>query len=501
MIHEILKSIDLIQESTLDTEIDVCQSIANAYAKSAWLLETYDGDDIDDFQCFQEMMVLEANDDTKEKEEPKENEFRKKKNGKMESMIISILKFLPRLLGVIVKKIKGLFKKEPSKIDKDLDFIREYGKNHKKQVAMGAALWMLAGAGVLSAGQNIKKKVSNINYRKKLKDINDSYTEKFSEAYNKLTPEAKKTLKQNVILKEENGEFVPYIVSVIKDADKLIEWLKTDEKIFKECLDEIIDMTQKKPSNMSPTMQKYMISDIFTNSKSSTAGTTVIIQDGVVKDNGLFTTYEWNKYNDIIKKIDDAMIDYSNQKEAAIKKLEEVQKKIEKGECEFAGSTDEEKENNKKRVLEKCEKLSKGFTTSKEAKSTITKSDQYVDVTNRERTNNLRVIDIINIVSISKQNYLNTLYVLRKLSSDVEKDFPTTGRTEKEKSKQVKESAPVKAVKDKVKETKLGEKLAERKEKHKQKYTGNIDFYGNLKKNMEQNEPKVEKVKESDEDE
>lgn len=66
--------------------------------KSLAILENYDGDDVDSFSIFQEAVVCESDG---------ESTFRKTdKNGKKENIIMSILKFIPRLCMLIIRKIR-----------------------------------------------------------------------------------------------------------------------------------------------------------------------------------------------------------------------------------------------------------------------------------------------------------------------------------------------------------------------------------------------------------
>lgn len=110
----VLESINQIDDTQTFVEFDVLMKLSEYYTKSYMILENYEGEDIDDFSVFQEAVVLEA-----KEEKPKETTFRKidKKTGKMESMLITILKFIPRVLGVCIDFLKRTFGKGKNKID------------------------------------------------------------------------------------------------------------------------------------------------------------------------------------------------------------------------------------------------------------------------------------------------------------------------------------------------------------------------------------------------
>lgn len=104
--NSIIESIDNVYLNETNSEFDILRMISEYYTKSIDILENYDGDDVSSFGVFQESYFMEA-------DKPKETTFRKidKKTGKMESMFISIAKFIPRLLKACINALKKLFGK------------------------------------------------------------------------------------------------------------------------------------------------------------------------------------------------------------------------------------------------------------------------------------------------------------------------------------------------------------------------------------------------------
>ena len=96
---DIMQSLENIENITIESEMNVIQAMADSYQKSLTILENYNGDDVDSFSIFQEAAAQESDG---------ESTFRKTdKNGKKENIIISILKFIPRLCMLIIRKMKS----------------------------------------------------------------------------------------------------------------------------------------------------------------------------------------------------------------------------------------------------------------------------------------------------------------------------------------------------------------------------------------------------------
>lgn len=96
---DIMQSLENIENITIESEMNVIQAMADSYQKSLAILENYNGDDVDSFSIFQEAAAQESDG---------ESTFRKTdKNGKKENIIISILKFIPRLCMLIIRKMKS----------------------------------------------------------------------------------------------------------------------------------------------------------------------------------------------------------------------------------------------------------------------------------------------------------------------------------------------------------------------------------------------------------
>lgn len=96
---DIMQSLENIENITIESEMNVIQAMADSYQKSLVILENYNGDDVDSFSIFQEAAAQESDG---------ESTFRKTdKNGKKENIIISILKFIPRLCMLIIRKMKS----------------------------------------------------------------------------------------------------------------------------------------------------------------------------------------------------------------------------------------------------------------------------------------------------------------------------------------------------------------------------------------------------------
>lgn len=110
---EVLKSIDSIDESCIDSEIAVMEAMIADFEKYSMIMENYDGD-VDQYDSiFQEGEVLD----------------KVKKEGKKDSnKLVTVLMFIPRLIKALVDILKKKFK------DAELgDKIKEAGKKLNKE--------------------------------------------------------------------------------------------------------------------------------------------------------------------------------------------------------------------------------------------------------------------------------------------------------------------------------------------------------------------------------
>lgn len=106
-----LNDIDFIKA---ENEFDVYDKMINSYDKATKILESYEGEDIDSFNIFQEGYYMEASSKKDNKNQPlfgRTDEKTKKK----ESVIKSIVHLIPRLAGRLVDSIKKVFSPKSSK--------------------------------------------------------------------------------------------------------------------------------------------------------------------------------------------------------------------------------------------------------------------------------------------------------------------------------------------------------------------------------------------------
>lgn len=124
--NEILKSIDIINEAQLDAEYAVLESMIEAYDKASMILESYEGDNLDAFNIFQESVIMESDDEQTNEPVAKGNHFRRVgADGKKEKLIKSILMAIPRLFTWLAKKIKSLWNKRPAaKLKKEISDLK-----------------------------------------------------------------------------------------------------------------------------------------------------------------------------------------------------------------------------------------------------------------------------------------------------------------------------------------------------------------------------------------
>lgn len=123
-IFDILSDIDTVQESALDTQLDVLFACDNAYGKYCTFAESYQGD-VDDLSFFTEGSVGE--------------EYKKMK-GENENAVITILAALPRFIAAIIKSVF-------SKSDDTTKKIAELEKDKKFKSKLAKAVELSEGNG------------------------------------------------------------------------------------------------------------------------------------------------------------------------------------------------------------------------------------------------------------------------------------------------------------------------------------------------------------------
>lgn len=229
MIDEILKSIDAIDDVTLESTMSIVDSMFKAYEKSSIILENYEGDDLSSFSIFQEGEIMD--------------DF--KKQGEGQSTFMKILSALPRLVIAVVRKLIGCFKKhDPDALNKKINDLSDggkmimdtmAGKNAKKekrrQTLKSIALYLVSVGGTLLAikgSRTVRDKVVvphddkimdefDAEYREKFNKMLDDFLAKYSgkthdmnkkyieiiEAYNKLYDNDKRKL---YVLKPIKGD-------------------------------------------------------------------------------------------------------------------------------------------------------------------------------------------------------------------------------------------------------------------------------------------------------
>ena len=172
IITDLMNSVDEIIDAEITAESTVISSMLDSYSKALTILENYDGDSISDFSIFQESFAQEAAVPTDDSE-TKETAFRRYKEGttEKESIIMSIIKFIPRVFQMIFNAINKKFdenkidklqknvnakaKNGPEEIKKTIKKVQGFFNTHGKEIAIGTgALAMATTAGVLTYKRN-----------------------------------------------------------------------------------------------------------------------------------------------------------------------------------------------------------------------------------------------------------------------------------------------------------------------------------------------------------
>lgn len=158
-----MDSVDEIIDAEITAESTVISSMLDSYSKALTILENYDGDSISDFSIFQESFAQEAAVPTDDSE-TKETAFRRYKEGttEKESIIMSIIKFIPRVFQMIFNAINKKFdenkidklqenvnakaKNGPEEIKKTIKKVQGFFNTHGKEIAIGTGALVLASA-------------------------------------------------------------------------------------------------------------------------------------------------------------------------------------------------------------------------------------------------------------------------------------------------------------------------------------------------------------------
>ena len=107
----IIDSIDIINTTTISSEMNVIEALTESIDKSFVIMENYENDDLSSFSIFQEGKIL----DTVKKESKKDS-----------NKLITILKFIPRVISALIETLKPskkrkkkfeLFKRNMGKIN------------------------------------------------------------------------------------------------------------------------------------------------------------------------------------------------------------------------------------------------------------------------------------------------------------------------------------------------------------------------------------------------
>lgn len=113
--ESLLESIELIEESTLETEINVLASIGDQYTKINMLMEYADESVIDEFNIIQEATFFQEADEAKKEEKKEAKEKVPFKEKVANSKIVKFFKWIGSLFGKLItwigKKLKKIGKK------------------------------------------------------------------------------------------------------------------------------------------------------------------------------------------------------------------------------------------------------------------------------------------------------------------------------------------------------------------------------------------------------
>ena len=130
--ESLLESIDLIQESTVDAELDVCSALINEYYKQADILTYADEEVVNEFAIIQEGFFMEADtlrlEDKQAKEKEKEAAKATTNGEKKELLIVRIFKAIGHAISTAWKWITDKLSKAWNWLMKKLGIKKEDAK-------------------------------------------------------------------------------------------------------------------------------------------------------------------------------------------------------------------------------------------------------------------------------------------------------------------------------------------------------------------------------------
>ena len=119
--NEILSSIDNIDEVTMEAEMNVISAMINEYDKAAMIMENYNGDSYDCFEVFQEGFKDQVNQPV----------F----GNKGENIFKRIIMVIPRLIALLVRKIKSAWNNRKSqRLQREIEELRDLHNNQREQI-------------------------------------------------------------------------------------------------------------------------------------------------------------------------------------------------------------------------------------------------------------------------------------------------------------------------------------------------------------------------------
>ena len=235
MYDEILSSIDNIDECVMEAEMNVLNALCNEYDKALMIMENYNGDSYDCFDIFQEGFKDELN--------------KPVRGVKGESILKRILMAIPRLIALLVKKVKKFFNKEKNeRIVKNLKTIKRVKVNDREEIDLDKGSDSLEINNMVE--DLVEKKVINTNLKV------DVIAEYLDDCLN-VQPGLFDVFREYVTMSDEEQNIVNNINEIIKKLDEY--WSRCQNK---PC------MQHKSESDVrtyitSPNKQEYDIDDIW----------------------------------------------------------------------------------------------------------------------------------------------------------------------------------------------------------------------------------------------
>ena len=233
--NEILSSIDNIDDCVMEAELNVINAMINEYDKAIMIMENYNGNSYDCFDIFQEGFKDEVN--------------KPVRGVKGESILKRILMAIPRLIALLVKKVKKFFNKEKNeRIVKNLKTIKRVKVNDREEIDLDKGSDSLEINNMVE--DLVEKKVINTNLKV------DVIAEYLDDCLN-VQPGLFDVFREYVTMSDEEQNIVNNINEIIKKLDEY--WSRCQNK---PC------MQHKSESDVrtyitSPNKQEYDIDDIW----------------------------------------------------------------------------------------------------------------------------------------------------------------------------------------------------------------------------------------------